>query len=234
MSGVPEHRGLMRNGLVGSLVIHLALAFLPWGDFFEGAGEEPARGGSFEVSLIPGVSGGEEAPGEPAEVAPPPAEAVPPPDPVESAKVEPEPTEPATDGSVPTPQDASELPTAAATGTATAGGGGATAPGEESEGVSAAGLNEPPAVYRPPRVLGVALPIDPDHSEELDVPPKIPVRLRIGKDGTVKEIVPSDPDLSPLVLEALERSARAMKFIPARRGDRVVEGWFTMTFEYRK
>ncbi len=234
MSDVPEHRGLMRNGLVGSLVIHLALVLLPWGEFLEGEGAEPVRGGSFEVSLIPGVSGDEDAPGEPAEVAPLPAEAVPPPVPVESADVEPEPPEPSTDESTPTPQDASELPAGPATGAATAGGGGATAPGEESEGVSSAGVGEPPAVYRPPRVLGVALPIDPDDFEELDVPPKIPVRLRIGKDGRVKEIVPADPDLPPLVIEALERSAQAMKFIPARRGDQVVEGWFTMTFEYRK
>ena len=219
MSGVPEHHGLMRAALVGSLMIHLALAFLPWGGLLGGEGDESPGDGNFEVSLIPGVAGGGEIPGAPAETVDPPIEAVSEPEPVDS----PEPERVETAEPEPEP-----------TGAATPGGGGGNAPGEDPEGGSATGLDAPPAPYRPPRLLVAVLPIDPDDSEDLDVPAEIPVRLRVGKDGKVKEIIPSNPDLPPQVMEALERSARAMKFLPARRGDQFVEAWYHMTFGYRK
>jgi hypothetical protein len=88
--------------------------------------------------------------------------------------------------------------------------------------------------YRAPRLLAGALPIDPEESGKLDVPDEIPVRLRIGVDGRVLEIVPENPHLSGPVRRALDRSAAAMRFAPARRGNRPVEGWFSMTFVFRR
>ena len=72
MSGVPEHHGLMRSALVGSLLIHLALVILPWGGLVDGEGDEGVGAGDFEVSLIPGIAGGEESPDEPDEPVDPP------------------------------------------------------------------------------------------------------------------------------------------------------------------
>jgi hypothetical protein len=86
----------------------------------------------------------------------------------------------------------------------------------------------------PPRLLAGALPLDPEVSRDLDVPPQIPVRLRIGTDGRVQEVVPEISGLSPTVLAAVKRSAQAMRFTPARRGDVAVEAWFPMTFEYHR
>jgi hypothetical protein len=77
------------------------------------------------------------------------------------------------------------------------------------------------------------LPLDPDKGVALSVPPEIPVRLRVGADGRVREIVPEIAPLAPAVLDALQRSANAMRFDPARRGGEPVEGWFSMTFVYR-
>lgn len=227
MSEVPEHHGLMRSALIGSLMIHLVLAFVPWGGFVEGEGEDLPGSGDFVVSLVPGLAGGEESPEETNMAVAPPSEAVPEPDPVDPMELDPEPTETVPDEPEPPQQNEGDLP-ASAGGPAIPGGGGGGTPSP------ATGPGAPPSPYQPPRLLAGALPIDPDDSEELNVPEEIPVRLRIGADGTVLEIVPSDPDLPPKVMEALERSAQAMKFIPARRDDRPVEAWFHMTFVHRK
>jgi len=232
MSEVPEHHGLIRSALIGSLMIHLVLAFVPWGGFVEGEGEDLPGAGDLVVSLFPGLAGGEESPEETnMTVAPP--EAVPEPDPMDPMELDSEPTESVADDPELPQQKAADLP-ASAGGAAIPGGGGGTTLGEESEGAPATGPGAPPSPYQPPRLLAGALPIDPDDSEELNVPAEIPVRLRIGADGMVQEIVPSDPDLPPKVIEALERSAQAMRFIPARRDDRPVEAWFHMTFIHRK
>ena len=50
----------------------------------------------------------------------------------------------------------------------------------------------------------------------------------------VLRIVPEVQGLPPVMLEALDRSAEAMRFAPARFGDDAVEAWFTMTFVYRR
>jgi hypothetical protein len=82
-------------------------------------------------------------------------------------------------------------------------------------------------------LLAGALPLDPDKAVALSVPPEIPVRLRVGPDGRVKELIPEIEHLAPAVLDALHRSADAMRFAPARRRGEPVEGWFSMTFVYR-
>ena len=106
------------------------------------------------------------------------------------------------------------------------GGGGSGNGGGDAGGIIASG-------YEPPRLLAGALPLDPDKGVALSVPPEIPVRLRVGADGRVKDIVPEIEHLAPAVLDALHRSALAMRFAPARRGGEPVEGWFSMTFVYR-
>ena len=109
------------------------------------------------------------------------------------------------------------------------GGGGGGGSGGGGTGVGGGGsLN-----YEPPRLLAGALPLDPDAGVALSVPSEIPVRLRVGADGRVKDIVPEIEHLAPAVLDALHRSANAMRFAPARRGGEPVEGWFSMTFVYR-
>ena len=60
------------------------------------------------------------------------------------------------------------------------------------------------------------------------------MRLRIGRDGRVIAVEPADPALAVRLREAVERSADAMRFVPARLGDETVEAWFTMTFVYRR
>jgi periplasmic protein TonB len=109
------------------------------------------------------------------------------------------------------------------------GGGGAGGAGGH-DGVGGGGVS---SNYEPPRLLAGALPLDPDAGVALSVPPEIPVRLRVGADGRVKDIVPEIEHLAPAVLDALHRSANAMRFAPARRGGEPVEGWFSMTFVYR-
>jgi hypothetical protein len=81
--------------------------------------------------------------------------------------------------------------------------------------------------------LAGALPLDPDDAATLQVPPEIPVRLRVGADGRVKEILPQIATLAPPILEALHRSAEAMRFAPAMSAGKPVEGWFSMTFVFR-
>lgn len=90
------------------------------------------------------------------------------------------------------------------------------------------------ARYRPPRLLAGALPLTPQESESLPSPLEIPVRLRIDRDGRVTAVEPADPALAPGLRAALERSARAMRFVPARLDEAPVEAWFAMTFIYRR
>ena len=90
------------------------------------------------------------------------------------------------------------------------------------------------SAYQPPRLLAGALPIDPKDVESLEVPPEIPVRMRVGTDGRVLEIVPEMPALSLPVLQAIRRSAEAMRFSPARLAGEPVEAWFSMTFVHRR
>jgi hypothetical protein len=151
-----------------------------------------------------------------------------PPTPVEETN--PEVPETPEDGVLPAKEASTPPPLATRAGE----GGGAPAAGSgEGDPSPAAGPGDPAPRFQPPRLLAGALPIDPEDSDELDVPEEIPVRLRIAKDGTVKEIVPADPDLSGILMKALEESARVMRFIPARVGDEPVEAWFSMTFIYR-
>ena len=112
-------------------------------------------------------------------------------------------------------------------GSGTGGGGGET--GSGGGGGGSAGSSS----YEPPRLLAGALPLDPDAGVAFKVPPEIPVRLRVGADGRVKDIVPEIENLAPAVMDALHRSADAMRFAPARSGGQAVEGWFSMTFVYR-
>ena len=111
-------------------------------------------------------------------------------------------------------------------------GGGGT--GEGTGRGSGGGGGAPEETFQPPRLLAGALPLDPDDVIAHQVPAEIPVRLRVGPDGRVKEIVPEIEHLPPPVLNALQRSADAMRFAPARRSGKPVEGWFSMSFVYRR
>jgi hypothetical protein len=111
-------------------------------------------------------------------------------------------------------------------------GGGSGGTGSEGDGTGGGGA--PALGYEPPRLLAGALPLDPDAVTTLQIPPEIPVRLHVGTDGRVMEIVPEIEHLAPPILEALHRSADAMRFAPARSGGEPVDGWFSMTFVYRR
>lgn len=91
------------------------------------------------------------------------------------------------------------------------------------------------ARYRAPRLLVGALPLsagdwEGDESGELE----IPVRLKVGVDGRVLAVEPADPALARLLREAVERSAEAMRFVPAALDGAPVEAWFSMSFVFRR
>ncbi len=126
-----------------------------------------------------------------------------------------------------------------ASGASGAPGGSETESGSGAAGADAAGVpgpGEPEPRFRPPRLLAGALPLTPQESEELDLdgPLEISVRLRVDTEGRVREVVPDDPALPPRLVEALERSAAAMRFVPAKLGGQPVEAWFSMSFVYRR
>ncbi|HET9234181.1 MAG TPA: hypothetical protein VFP10_08595 [Candidatus Eisenbacteria bacterium] len=120
-----------------------------------------------------------------------------------------------------------------ASGEGLGGGGTGEGSGVGSEG-GAGGGAPTPETYQPPRLLAGALPLDPDDVIAQQVPAEIPVRLRVGPDGRVRDIVPEIENLPAPVLDALRRSADAMRFAPARSSGKPVEGWFSMSFVYRR
>jgi protein TonB len=211
-----------------SLILHLSLLIVPqsWWDMAGGAVQAPAGSeDAFPVSLfeLPAAS----APEAPV---PPTSDAVPAPQPAAATPAEEEKPDEAAAEAEPSIDPA-------ASGVGSSGEPSPTpAAGAERDGVEGEVMGEGGGEvrYRPPRLLAGALPIDPEESERLKVPAEIPVRLRVGTDGRVLEIVPEDPDLAAPVQEALERSAEAMRFVPAYLGSEPVEAWFSMTFIYRR
>lgn len=222
MSG--ENRVLARTA-AASVLFHVALVLAP-GSWWEGLTprEEPGRAGShlegpLTVSLVPWGPAAVAGPPRPEPVeAPPPAPAVAAP-PIQ----DPPPAEAPSENPARTP---------AATG---AGSAGASEPAAGSPAATAPRSGAPGALrYRPPKLLAGALPLTPEESEGLPSPLEISVRLRVDLRGRVAEVVPRKPDLPAPLREALERSARAMRFVPARRGGEPVEAWFEMSFVYRR
>jgi protein TonB len=250
MSRPPLHdRRLFRGALAASLGFHLALVLIPaswWHRVSLGGGGSPLEGPPGEaavlVSLFEDPGPWEEDPTEP-EPEPPeePLEEPPEPElPPEPPEPEPEGSEERADLSKPGPEPAEPLPTEADTAAQARSSGalarvpqGGSRPGEER---GSPGEEDPTPRFHPPRLLTGALPLDPDDvgDLEVEVPEEIPVRFRVGRDGRVLEVVPSDPDLPRPLLEAIRRSARDMRFVPARMGDRPVEGWFALTYIYRR
>ena len=215
-----------------SMIVHGAV--LGSGAFLLGTHRTlPETPSVFPVSLVfdPSVPGspGTSGPEGPIGVAAPPSSHVVPPKPVSPAAPAPIPE------ALPLPE--SVLGTSESTGAGLGGAGGGTGGGGDGGGGGvgndAQGGGGGSSNYEPPRLLAGALPLDPDAGVALSVPPEIPVRLRVGADGRVKDIVPEIEHLAPPVIDALHRSADAMRFAPARRGGEPVEGWFSMTFVYR-
>jgi len=214
----------LRTAVLVSLVLHAGLFLLPAAGLLPGPGRPgPESGEGIVVSLF--ESPGRESPALESEPETPPEPVVPPvPDPV------PDPASPVS--TAPSPE-ATAPPTPAVAGGGEAG----AIPGPGHAGAAGGDGSEPVpprTAFTPPQLLAGALPIDPQDSEALDVPAEIPVRIRVGTDGQVLEIVPQIADLPPAVTAALERSAHAMRFLPARRGNRPVEAWFAMTFVFRR
>lgn len=202
-----------------SLLIHASVAMLPGDALVGGAVKPESAAPVFEVSLAPPR---EEPPGT---VEPRPREEV-------GRAVAPELPVPGPTAGTPTAPAA--LPTPAADSQGTPGGPTAGAPAGGPGDAGAAGAGEGPAHFLPPRLLAGALPIDPADVDAIDIPAEIPVRLRVGPDGAVREIVPEVVGLGAPVLEALRRSAEAMRFAPARLDGEPVEAWFRMTFVHRR
>ena len=97
------------------------------------------------------------------------------------------------------------------------------------------GAEREDARYRAPRLLVGALPLsaadwEGNESGELE----IPVRLKVGVDGRVLAVEPADPALARPLREAVERSAEAMRFVPAALDGTPVEAWFSMSFVFRR
>jgi protein TonB len=220
----------LRSAVILSLAAHLAAVLIPMdrlGVSGDGALDRSPYG--FVVSLF-------EAPraqGPVLRPAPPAAETPPEEQPASSDQEPAAETAPTEVPDASRPQSAAPQSTSAAAGpSGSASKAGGAAAGDAPDGGPGAGGDA--VLYRPPRLLAGALPIDPEESGKLEVPDEIPVRLRVGADGRVLEIVPENLDLSAPVREALERSAAVMRFAPARRGARAVEGWFSMTFVFRR
>lgn len=221
----------LRTALVLSAFLHAGLFLLPVPGLLTGPdrlGPTPGRG--YVVTLFE-PPGGE----SPAVELSPPAEPELQPQPTPVPEVVPTP-EPAPKPAQETPAEAPAPAPGETAAPTPAAGDGAAGPAAEQPGGGQGGDRPvpPPVRFTPPQLLAGALPIDPKDSEALDVPEEIPVRLRVGTDGQVLEIVPGIADLPDAVTAALERSARAMRFLPARRGDRPVEAWFSMTFVFRR
>lgn len=229
-----------RNFWLVSLLLHGGAALIPlsWLTVDSPAGGGGGGGGPVAVSLVAFASLSDPAAAVPTVPAPPPS-----PDAVEVDALPPEPEpvrDPAPVASDPKPTEAGEAPGAAVVGE----GGPAPDPGEglkgvgpgptDGDGAGAGAGDGSRAAYRPPRLLAGALPLTPEESKDLDLPREIPVRLKIGTDGSVVEIEPADPALPEVLKEALRRSAAAMRFVPAKLGEEPVEAWFSMTFIYRR
>ena len=227
-AGRPRFRFALAFSVAGHLALLAvpvalwrALAGLPGPGDLDEAGR---RGGDFlVVSLLEEAppSGESPSPQAPARVAPPPRREEPrlisTPEPVPTVA----PSGGQGEGEGPAGQEEGEA------GSMEQGAGDAGAGGSgEGAGTS--------AQYRPPRLLAGALPLTPQESESLPSPLEIPVRLHIGLDGRVISVEPADAALPEVLRDALERSARAMRFLPARLGEEPVEAVFTMTFIYRR
>lgn len=211
----------LRTAVALSLALHLAAVLVPMDP--QGMGEGVAAPVGFVVSLLE-MPRAEAPAAKPLPPAPEPRPETPPVPAVPEAAPQTAPREDAGAVSEPASPPAGAPVPAADAGSPSAGEAPGSGPGEGETAVR----------FRPPRLLVGGLPIDPEDSGKLEVPDEIPVRLRIGVDGRVLEIIPENPDLSDPVRKALDRSAAAMRFAPARRGDRAVEGWFSMTFVFRR
>jgi len=223
-------RPIFRTTVTASLLLHAALFLVPAGVWQQlsglgpRGGNDPGGGRPLVVAFYdPGPLGEEPVLGPEAVVEPPPSE--------------PEPSEPSPERTA-DPLEASSPPSSPDPASASAEGpAGAGRPGERDPGTPGAGDvpgfdEDGDAGFHPPRLLTGALPIDPEEIEDLDLPEEIPVRIRVGRDGRVLRIEPLQPDLPEVVREAIVRSARAMRFVPARQGEDAVEAWFSMTFIY--
>jgi hypothetical protein len=226
MSG--DGRRLART-VSASVLIHVALVLVPgswWAALAPREGPDRAVGlaeGPVTVSLVAWPAPAPEGPPRPAPVEPTPPSPETMPAPAPAAK----PAPPAS----PAPSERSPAATTPA-GEGSAGASGK--PAGSPEGPAGGGGAGDEQSYRPPKLLAGALPLSPEESEGLPSPLEISVRIRVDRHGRVAEIVPRDPDLPAPLREALERSARAMRFAPARLEGRPVEGWFEMSFIYRR
>ena len=220
-----------------SLLVHGAA--VTSGAWFLGQGNtEPVNTNTFRVALVvepprPGAIGepGGGAPQKPSGPPLPVLRPVPkPPEPVPERRVE------LSHSPTIVPADASStLHGGGSSGGIGSGGGGiGDGMGDGTGSGSEGGGGAPPETYQPPRLLAGALPLDPDDVMAHQVPAEIPVRLRVGPDGRVMDIVPEIENLPAPVLDALQRSADAMRFAPARSSGRPVEGWFSMSFVFRR
>ncbi len=213
----------LRGALAASLLFHLALFLVPaawWATVVASggggaAGREGAVPGVFTVSLAP-PEAAEPRAAEP-RGAPPLPEPVPP---VPAAAVRPAVPSPAAEAAVSSPAaEAAVSPEGASErGEGATGAGAAAATGSTGDRTGTPGPAEPRPGFRPPQLLVGALPLAPDESSRLRVPGEIPVRLRVGTDGRVVEVVPGVEGLPAPVLDAVHRSAAAMRFRPARMG----------------
>lgn len=221
--------------LAVSLLVHGAA--VTSGAWFLGQGHtEPVNTNTFRVALVleparPGAIG-EPGGGAPQKPSGPPLSAL---------RPVPKPTEPVPEPRVELSHSPAIVPAEASSthrgpdssgGTGSGGGGTGNGMGDGTGGEGGGGA--PPETYQPPRLLAGALPLDPDDVMAHQVPAEIPVRLRVGPDGCVMDIVPEIEHLPAPVLDALRRGADAMRFAPARSSGKPVEGWFAMSFVFRR
>jgi hypothetical protein len=219
-----------RATVMASLLLHTALFLVPAGVWRQlpglgpRGGDGPGGGRPLVVAFYdPGPLGEKPVLGPEAAVEPPPSEPVP---------SEPTPRTATPPVEIPSPPSSADPEAGSAEGTAGGSRRGEGVPGAPGVGDVPGFEEDGDEGFHPPRLLTGALPIDPEEIEDLDVPREIPVRIRVGQDGRVLRIEPLQTDLPEVVREAIVRSARAMRFVPARQGKDAVESWFAMTFIY--
>jgi outer membrane biosynthesis protein TonB len=208
--------GNRRRAVLLSVGIHLLVLAAGWRIAWFPLRDVPVAGGPYVVALVedsPAPPAASPAPAEPAPAAPAPASPAP---------AAPGPEAPASAAAVEAAPAAVAADVPAAPGAGTLSGG----PGESAARAA-------PERYVPPRLLAGALPLAPE-DREAGTPAEITARLLVGADGYVSRVEPATAALSPRVADAVRRSALAMRFAPARRGDTAVPAWFTMTFTYRR
>ena len=223
----------LRRGFGISLLVHAALlAGLWWAEDEAPPGMSSPPGDAFAVSLAPSRTS-PPAETDAMEDAPAPDGLLTPPK-VPVPEIAAPPSESPFEDVTPSPDPALLFEPPSLAGDDAGDGSGAGSGRQPGGGTGAGeGDSDAPPRFREPKLLRTYLPLELDTSRNYPSPLEVVARLKVGLDGTVVEVQALDPDLPADLRDAVERSARHMRFRPAMIGTEPVEAWKEITFVYR-